>query len=299
MSSRPNSFGGASNNTGFASSGGGSNTTCAKCLEYPAAGHTLRKCSGCLWAKYCSDVCQQADWSDHKPICKFYRAEREIRLAQRVAQGKTPDSANSDMKRESSAVQNWYNADPGLADKVEFLAWKYRSESPVIQVWAPAISPPHSAPTVVAITRTQWDDVTSDFPESLKLNVRTMFAQSSFCADKSFHSLVSIESIQFSALRNQSFSPFITTLHSSALTLTADDFAAEVARRRVNSTSSHVRLTGLCGAAHLNGREGVLNGHDPNNSERFIVLLEGGRDISVQAKNYELVHRPKLFISEF
>jgi hypothetical protein len=137
------------------------------------------------------------------------------------------------------------------------------------------------------------------FPENVKLNVRTLFAQNSFCADKSFHSLLSIDYIQFRALNQELFSPFITTLHSSALTLTADDFAAEMARRRVDPTSIYVRLTGLCGAAHLNGREGVLNGQDPNNSKRFIVSLKGGRDISVQAKNYELVHRPKLFISDF
>jgi hypothetical protein len=52
-----------------------------------------------------------------------------------------------------------------------------------------------------------------------------------------------------------------------------------------------VRLTGLVGAAHLNGREGVLRGRDPGNSERFTVSLVDSdkKDISVRSRNYELV----------
>jgi hypothetical protein len=47
-----------------------------------------------------------------------------------------------------------------------------------------------------------------------------------------------------------------------------------------------VRLTGLVGAAHLNGREGVLRGRDPNNSERYTVRLVGDdKDISVRSVN--------------
>jgi hypothetical protein len=30
----------------------------------------------------------------------------------------------------------------------------------------------------------------------------------------------------------------------------------------------HIRLTGLRGAAHLNGREGIIRGQDPTNDER-------------------------------
>jgi TPR repeat protein len=52
-----------------------------------------------------------------------------------------------------------------------------------------------------------------------------------------------------------------------------------------------MRLTGLVGAAHLNGREGVLTGRDLNNSERFTVRLQDGKDISVRRVNYEVVQR--------
>jgi hypothetical protein len=91
-------------------------------------------------------------------------------------------------------------------------------------------------------------------------------------------------------------------IHSSALmTLTADAFVAEVLRRRKypRTNTVFVRLTGLVGAAHLNGREGVLAGRDPNNSERFGVRLEDGKAISVRSQHYELVQRPKLFNEEF
>ena len=42
----------------------------------------------------------------------------------------------------------------------------------------------------------------------------------------------------------------------------------------------HVRLTGLRGAAHLNGREGVILREDPNNAQRVIVrLIAGGEEV--------------------
>ena len=29
----------------------------------------MRKCSGCLWARYCSKNCQKQHWPCHKPVC--------------------------------------------------------------------------------------------------------------------------------------------------------------------------------------------------------------------------------------
>jgi hypothetical protein len=52
-----------------------------------------------------------------------------------------------------------------------------------------------------------------------------------------------------------------------------------------------VCLTGLVGAAHLNGREGALRGRDPNNAKRCTVRLEDGKDGSVCSQNYETVQR--------
>jgi hypothetical protein len=51
-----------------------------------------------------------------------------------------------------------------------------------------------------------------------------------------------------------------------------------------------IRLTGLRGAAHLNGKRGVIRGQFPANSERWIVLLDDGLRVSVKANNF--VHVP-------
>jgi hypothetical protein len=84
-------------------------------------------------------------------------------------------------------------------------------------------------------------------------------------------------------------------------TVTDVDYAAEVLRLRGEPKSAtFVRLTGLQGAAQLNGREGVLRGQDPNNPERVTVsVVNGGVTISVRSHNYEVIQRPKVFIDDF
>jgi len=44
-------------------------------------------------------------------------------------------------------------------------------------------------------------------------------------------------------------------------------------------------ITGLRGAAHLNGREGVILRVDPRNCERLVVQLTGGEEVSVKDAN--------------
>jgi hypothetical protein len=46
-----------------------------------------------------------------------------------------------------------------------------------------------------------------------------------------------------------------------------------------------VRLTGLSGAAHLNGRQGVIRDQHPVNHERWKVRLDDGTHVSVKAVN--------------
>ena len=59
------------------------------------------------------------------------------------------------------------------------------------------------------------------------------------------------------------FCSTMALVHITALmTPTADDYAAEVFRRETDPQykAVYVRLTGLCGATHLNGQEGALKG---------------------------------------
>jgi hypothetical protein len=53
----------------------------------------------------------------------------------------------------------------------------------------------------------------------------------------------------------------------------------------------HIRLTGLCGAAHLNDREGVIHGRDPSNHVRWRARLDDGKYVSVKAKNFVRIRR--------
>jgi hypothetical protein len=96
------------------------------------------------------------------------------------------------------------------------------------------------------------------------------------------------------------FEDLFQHIHSSVFTtLTHEEYTAEVVRRRTDSTSVYVRLTGLCGAVHLNGREGLLTGPDPKDPEGFGVCLAApGTYVSVRSHNYELVHRPKHAVVE-
>ena len=90
------------------------------------------------------------------------------------------------------------------------------------------------------------------------------------------------------------------------MTITADDYAAEVLRRNNDFTlrvckrpaTVYVQLIGLHSAAHMNGREGVLIGQDPNDVERHTVRLDCGKEVNVRSQNYELIKRIKLLRDE-
>jgi len=49
--------------------------------------------------------------------------------------------------------------------------------------------------------------------------------------------------------------------------------------------NTRVRLVGLQGAAHLNGREGAAAGADPANAARRIVRFADGTQVSVKREN--------------
>ena len=45
-------------------------------------------------------------------------------------------------------------------------------------------------------------------------------------------------------------------------------------------------VSGLRAAAHLNGRDGVIRGGDPANSERVVVRLADGSQVSLKPENW-------------
>jgi hypothetical protein len=52
-----------------------------------------------------------------------------------------------------------------------------------------------------------------------------------------------------------------------------------------------VRLMGLCSAAHLNGRQGVIRVQDPGDNKRWKARLDDGTWVSVKAVNFEHIRR--------
>jgi hypothetical protein len=50
-----------------------------------------------------------------------------------------------------------------------------------------------------------------------------------------------------------------------------------------------VRLVGLVGAAHLNGREGMVVGVNPARPERVVVRLADSVEVGVKRDNYALI----------
>jgi hypothetical protein len=48
---------------------------------------------------------------------------------------------------------------------------------------------------------------------------------------------------------------------------------------------------GLCGAAHLNGREGIIRGRSITNFNRWEVRLDDGVTINAKAPNLVLIRR--------
>jgi hypothetical protein len=244
-------------------------------------------------------------------MCKTYGAAREKALANH--ERRSPGEGKKSLKREDTAVYTWFNNVPGLADRVQFLAWKHRTESPVVVVTTLTTTSNDSVPDVQVLPRALWDNVSMERQRIGRLDdaamaARTYFARSDFRRDEMFLVYLHVGSITGGGAHGVggsselSFSPYMSQIHNSALmSLSAEDFAAEMLRGRRDRTNSavFVRLKGLRGAAHLNGREGVLTGQDPENKERMTVCLDGGKIVSVQSHNYESLTRPKIFNFDF
>ena len=158
---------------------------------------------------------------------------------------------------------------------------------------------------MVMIPRSNWDtDTVTNLSVETVTAASLLFARSDFCRDTDYVIFLSIDSViagaPFATLSMLRFHRSIPDVHSSALlSLTAESFAAELLRREKHHTCVFVSLNGLRSAAHLIGREGVLQGQDPNNTERVTIHLGDGKVVSVRFESYELVQRPKLFYDEF
>lgn len=217
------------------------------------------------------------------------------------------------LKKEREALFKWFDGALDVGHKVMFLAWKHRAESPLITVHTPSTRPGAVA-RVRMVPRSDWDDAskgsTGYRSKAMVTALRGHFSRRDFHADRACIVNFSVQSPTEDpgeALNDMSelgFSDYIKKVHTSVLkSLTADEYAAEYLRRQryPDNLVTFVRLTGLVGAAHLNGVEGVLKGPARNCPERFTVHLEdgSGKDVDVKRQNYELLPRPRLVNREF
>ena len=114
---------------------------CGQCLKSPTPGHPLRFCGRCKSVQYCDVICQRANWARHKGTCTL---ERDMRRSTPAA-----DRSLGGVQR-VQPLHEWYQANSALANFVMCLAWRHRSESPMILVqtsatigkWRVTIRPP-------------------------------------------------------------------------------------------------------------------------------------------------------------
>mmetsp|Transcript_25991 Transcript_25991/g.65079 ORF Transcript_25991/g.65079 Transcript_25991/m.65079 type:complete len:284 (-) Transcript_25991:353-1204(-) len=264
---------------------------CANCKERFTAG--LKACGRCLTVKYCSRTCQHADWGDHKAFCA---TQSTITKSTKNLTG-----VNGNVKAIKDDATAWFIADRHLQLRVNFLAWKYRSQYPLLLVTTSSFGVDADV-IVEAVPRSRWDTDSADpwSPDTIK-QFRSLFDRKDHDEEASFVLEVNVKGQQVSSLTVRPFVAVISRTHSDVFsTLTAEEYAAEAVRRETYPAgTAFVRLKGLRSATLLNGREGVVKGEDPRNSERCIVRLNDCKELSVQPSNFEMVNRPRLFVEEF
>lgn len=58
--------------------------SCFFCQKIESENETLKKCSSCKEALYCSRNCQTKDWKKHKIICKRFKVSKEVDIFNKV-----------------------------------------------------------------------------------------------------------------------------------------------------------------------------------------------------------------------
>uniref|UniRef100_A0A7S0SFY9 MYND-type domain-containing protein n=1 Tax=Mantoniella antarctica TaxID=81844 RepID=A0A7S0SFY9_9CHLO len=320
---------------------------CSKCHSVPAAGLKLRHCGGCQTRSYCGKACAKADWAEHKRHCERLRGERGEAMATHLSSGGLEKDFN---KARLNFVGQFLKV-PGLSCELTLLAWRVRSEAPVIIVSTSKSDVDFSRSRIRSwvVPRRIWDE-DQDFTDnssirwrkSWRTNVRQIYDGSSFCPDKQFVCVFVVDDVSKTVDINFSDNILRGVEIVAALTAatTAEDLANAFAwmraspavhaskfmqslqhraasfygstgptgsipdpSRAINNEVAYtmcanflllqfeVRLMGLRGAAHLNGREGVIRSIDPANKERWSVRLDDGTCVSVKAGNFEHVRR--------
>ena len=218
-----------------------------------------------------------------------------------------------------------------MMSEIELLAWSHRGDTPFIDASASNLSDAGGRDVrVEMVPRSFWDEdprFLEIYPSPMRRQLRQIFDAASFCPTKKYVCVKTMHTLQFSrigmvdynverirgvdvaealtsATRAEDFADVFAWIESIDPSHAAaqDDLQRIMPSRALNNEVAYmifcclqlefdVRLTGLCSAAHLNGRQGVIRVIDSADDERWKARLDDGTWVSVKAVNFEHIRR--------
>ena len=155
---------------------------CWKCRSLPAPGSKLRYCGRCETATYCSKACARAHWPKHKLECENLCKDHGEALEGYVAQG----GRTKDFNQQVRNARSWFAKVPGLNNEIELMAWRHRSQNPLIIASSSESDTDGSGIRVLMMPRSFWDEdprFLDHFTNAQRESLRDVYDESSFCAN--------------------------------------------------------------------------------------------------------------------
>ena len=86
-------------------------------MRPPAPGSKLRYCGGCNSKVYCSKLCAQADWTEHKLVCESLRKTKVSALDAFEERG----GQKKDFNEANRVLKAWFASVPGTLPSLNSL----------------------------------------------------------------------------------------------------------------------------------------------------------------------------------
>jgi len=178
----PQDLRGATDQAGRASACPSKNM-CRGCVSCPAPGSKLRYCGRCEVAAYCSQQCARADWDTHKLVCETENRAHKDALASFVAGG----GRTRDFNQAGRNIDIQFEKVRGLFNEIELLAWRSRSQNPLILASALDTDVDGSTIRIQMMPRHLWDDdpcfLADTFTDAQREAIRDVFGESLLCSN--------------------------------------------------------------------------------------------------------------------
>lgn len=246
------------------------NLLCVGCGKAESPSLKLLTCARCRGAFYCGAACQKQSYPDHKVFCK-----EAARMAEAVTNQGTHVKGNKH-------VWSWVQSLPGLYSQLMCIAWRCRSNSPVLRVVGGVDG---RLEEIMVITKGLWMPEDDGSP----LGWAYRFAESDFDKDKHFFVEVAANhpgSDRWPACSNR----ILFNEVPEAMDGWVDRCAAELQALKLpfpmkDRRQTWVLLKGLR-VPSLNGQKARIRSSDPETMS-YCVKLENGKIISVKHENIE------------